>query len=106
MVPRGWWHPQGRTILTRDVDGNCASYLLWLRGVAHCGMSTAKVLLKMEGRGVLQDLIPDVWQLDLAYVPVKGWIIDPDVHGLCHGSGNTVHLSTHHEEIVHTDAMT
>ena len=40
------------------------------------------MLLEMEGRGVLQDLIPHVGQLVLDNVPFKGWIIDPDSHGL------------------------
>ena len=43
---------------------------------------SSKVLLRMKGRGVLQDLIPDVGQLELAYVPIKGCIIDPYVHGI------------------------
>ena len=60
----------------------------------------------MEGRGVLQDLIPNVGQLELAYVPIKGCIIDPDVHLLLDGPGDLVHLPTHYREIVHTDAMT
>ena len=47
-----------------------------------------QVLLKMEGRGVLQDLIPNVGQLELAYVPIMGWIIDPDVQGFLDGPGN------------------
>ena len=66
----------------------------------------SKVLLKMEGRGVLQDLIPDVGQLELGYVPIEQWIIDPEVHDLLDGPGNTVHLPTHYGEIVHTDVMT
>ena len=34
------------------------------------------MLLEMEGRGVKQDLIPNVRQLEFSNVPVKGWIID------------------------------
>ena len=74
--------------------------------MAHCGMATAKVLLQMEGRDVLQDLIPDVGQLKLAYVPIKEWIIDPTVQGLLFSPGNNVHLPIHYGEIVHTDVMT
>ena len=33
-------------------------------------------------------------------------IIDPDVHGLLYGPGNTVCLPTGYEKIVHIDAMT
>ena len=50
--------------------------------------------IKMEGRGVLQDLIPDVGELELATVPAKGWIIYPDVLGLLDGPGNTLYLPT------------
>ena len=64
------------------------------------------VLLEMEGRAVLKYLIPNVGQLEHAYVSIKGWIIDPDVHGLLDGHGDLVYLSTHYGEIVHTDAMT
>ena len=39
----------------------------------------------MKGRGVIQDLIPYVGQLELANVPVKRQIIDPDVHGHFYG---------------------
>ena len=39
--------------------------------------SRSKVSLKMEGRGILQDLIPDMGHLEFGYVSVKGWIIDP-----------------------------
>ena len=67
-------------------------------------MAAAQVVLKMEGRGVLQDLIPDVGQLELAHVPIGGCILDPDVHGL-HGSGSTLCFPTHYVEIVHTDAI-
>ena len=36
----------------------------------------------MEGKGVEQDLILYVGQLELNNIPVKGWNIDPAVHGL------------------------
>ena len=58
--------------------------------MAHCRVATAKVLLEMEGRGVLQDLIQNVGQLELTYVPIIGQIIDPDVHSLLDGPGTTV----------------
>ena len=60
----------------------------------------------MEDRHVLQDLIPDVGQLELAYVPIKRWIIDPDVHSLLYSPFNIVCLPTNYGKIVHTDAMT
>ena len=43
-------------------------------------------------------------QLEL--VPIKGWIIDPDVPGLLDGPSNTVWLPNHYGEIVLTDVMT
>ena len=74
--------------------------------MAHFEMAMVKVLLEMEQRGVLQDLIQNAGYLELVYVPFKGWIIDPDVHGLLDSPGNTVCLPTHYREIVHTDVMT
>ena len=49
----------------------------------------------------MQDLIPNVSFLELVYILVKGWIIEPDVHSLLDGPGEAVHLSTHYGEIVH-----
>ena len=60
----------------------------------------------MEGRGVKQDLIPYVGQLELANIPVKGWIIDPDEHGFFYGLSEVVHLPTNYGEVVCTEAMT
>ena len=34
----------------------------------------------------MQNLIPDVWQVILAYVLFQGWIIDPDVESFFDGS--------------------
>ena len=45
-------------------------------------------------------------QLELANVPVKEWIIDPDVHGLFYCPSDVVHLPTHYGEVVHIDVMT
>ena len=68
--------------------------------------AAVKVLLEMEGRDVLQDLIPNVGQLELVYLPLKRWIIDPDVCGLLDGPGDALCLPTHYGEIVATDVMT
>ena len=70
------------------------------------GWQEQSYYLRMEGRVVLQDIISDVRQLELAYVPVKGWIIDPEVHGILDGPDNTVCLPTHYGETVHSDVMT
>ena len=67
--------------------------------VAHCGIATVKVLLEMEGRDVLQDLISYVGQLELSCVPIKGRNIDPDVHDIHDGPGNTLCLPTTMEKL-------
>ena len=36
----------------------------------------------MEGRTDEQDVTSNTGQLEFANVPIKGWIIVPDVHGL------------------------
>ena len=69
------------------------------------GGEAKKMLLEMEGRGVKQDLIPNVGQLEFANFHVKGLIIDPDVHGLLDGPGGVVCLPASYGEIVHTDVM-
>ena len=61
---------------------------------------------KVEGRGIMQDLSPCVGQLKVANIPVEGWIIDPDVHGLLNGPCDVVHLPTLNGEVVHTAVMT
>ena len=60
----------------------------------------------MEGRGIKQDLIPYVGQLELANIPFEGYIIDPGIHGLLDGPYNVVHLSTNYGEVFYTDMMT
>ena len=45
-------------------------------------------------------------QLELASVPVKGWIIDPDVYGLLRGPSDDVCLLTNYGEVVHTVVIT
>ena len=102
MVLRGIAPPREDHTYQRCRCKMCAPYLRWLR---RCS-SSSKVLLKMEDRGVLQDLIPDVGQLELACVPIKGWIIGPNVHILLCGPGNNVCLHTHYEKIVNNDVMT
>ena len=48
----------------------------------------------------------NVGQLEPAYVPIEGLIIDPDIYGLLDGPGNVVHLPTNYGEIVQTNAIT
>ena len=60
----------------------------------------------MEGRNVLWDFIPDMGQLELVNVSAKGWIIDPDVHGLCDDTHDGMCLPPHNTEIILTNVMT
>ena len=60
----------------------------------------------MEDRSVLQNLITDVGQLELAYVPIKEWIIYSDVCGLLDGLWNIAQLPLHYGKIVNTDVIT
>ena len=43
--------------------------------------------------------------MEFANVSVRGWIIEPDVHGLLDGPSGGVCLPAHNGEIVHTDVM-
>ena len=56
-------------------------------------------------KGCLAGPPPYVGQLELANVPVKGWITDPDVHVL-YDPSDAVHLPAHYGEVVHIDVMT
>ena len=45
-------------------------------------------------------------QLELYNVPLKGWIINPCIHGPLYGPCNFVCLPTGYGEVIHTDVMT
>ena len=62
-------------------------------------------LPKMEGSGVLQDLIPDVQKLVFPQIPVEGRVIDSYEHHLLDGPGNPVWFHANNGETVHTDAV-
>ena len=64
------WHPQKDHTCQRCRCKLMAPYLLWPFWVG-----SSKVSLKIEGGVALQDLMPDVRQLELVYVPVKGWMM-------------------------------
>ena len=55
-------------------------------GQAQWATAVGKGLLEMEVKGIKQDLIQYVGQLECASVPIEGWVIDPDVYGLLGGS--------------------
>ena len=108
MVPRGFMYSPG----IGPYHQCCWCNASCVASCPLCGRSggpnvgaTERVLLEMKGRCVLQDLIPNVVQLEFATIPVKGWIIDPDVHDLLDGISNVVWLPAHYRETVHSDAM-
>ena len=47
-----------------------------------------------------------VGQMKLPSVPVKGWIIGIDIHGLLDGPSNVVRLHTHNGEAFHPGMVT
>ena len=59
----------------------------------------------MEGRGVLQDLITDVEELELPQIPVERWIIDLYELGFLDDPGTAMHLPTHYRKTVHIDTV-
>ena len=48
------------------------------------------MLLEVQCRCVLEYLIPYMGQLELSQIPVKGGVIDPDVHGLLDVPGHAL----------------
>ena len=65
-----------------------------------------KGLFQLEVRGVEQDLVSNVGQLELAIVPVEGLIINPGVHGPLGGPSDVLWLCTHNGEVVFHGMMT
>ena len=101
LVPKeGNWHPKGRTILTNMKM--CVCPPMCVMGEVDLLWGDGKGLSKVEGWGILQDLIPDVEQLVLSRVPVEGWVIDLNEHGPLDGPSNTVH---HNGKAVLIDRM-
>ena len=69
-------------------------------------MLLPRVLLEFEFWGVKQNLIPYVWQMELAYISVKGWIIDPYVQCFFYSSAEVLVLPTNNIEVFNGDLMT
>ena len=46
-----------------------------------------------------------MWKLVLSIVPVKGWVINSDVHGFCDGPSGAMCFPAYDGEAVHTDRM-
>ena len=54
----------------------------------------------------MQNLIPDIWQMVLAYVSIQGWIIDPNIESFFHVSHWVLVLSPHYAEVIYANHMT
>ena len=84
---RGWiGTPRGRPYLPGWWNILCASNV-WCEGMAYY-VEDGSRLPEMEGKGVLQNLIPHVGKLEFPQVPFEGWVIDIDEHGLFYGPGD------------------
>ena len=111
VVPNGLAPNWCRTIylpVLYDLDTSCGSPPPVQQVLAKCSgqLGGEGGLLKGEVRCIDQDLIPYVGQLEFTNVPIKGWIIDPDTHGLLDGPCGVVHLPTQYGKAVHTGVMT
>ena len=47
-----------------------------------------------------------MWQLELAYISIQGWVIDSDQYCFFDGSGSTMVLPAHYTEVVQRHLMT
>ena len=87
-------------------------YCLWqmekpLQGdISMWQMLLPRVLFQFEFWGVEQNLIPYVRQMELAYIFVKGWIIDLYVQCFFDSSAEVLVLPTNNIEIFNGDLMT
>ena len=54
----------------------------------------------------MQHLIPDVWQLVLAYVSIQGWIVDLNVESFFDGSHYVLVLSYHYAKVIYANQVT
>ena len=73
-----------------------------------CGRcyATRVILLQFEFWDVIQNLIPFVRQMVLAYISIKEWIVHPDVNSFFYGSDEVLVLSPHNAEILNGRIMT
>ena len=63
-------------------------------------------LLQFKFWDVMQNLIPYVWQMVLANVFVKGWIINSDIQSFFYGSQEVLTFSSHYFKVVNGDIVT
>ena len=71
-----------------------------------CDGDVEKGGITVDREPVLQHLIPNVWQLVLAKVPVLGRVIDCEESGLLYVSGDALGLPIHYGKTVQLDGMT
>ena len=63
-------------------------------------------LLQFEFWDVIQNLIPYMRQMVLAYISIEGWIIHPDVNSFFYGSDEVLVLPPYNAEIFNSGVMT
>ena len=73
-----------------------------------CGRcyATRVILPQFEFWDVIQNLIPYVRQMVLAYISIEGWIVHPDVNSCLYGSDDVLVLSPHNAAILNGGIMT
>ena len=92
---------KGRTVLTKVMKFVHPQY----EGDWPIEESSASGLAEVEGRGVLQDLIPDVGSCYFSRFLLRGWVIDTDQLGFPHGPGDSVCFPAYSGEAVHVDGV-
>ena len=72
-----------------------------------CGRckATRVILLQFEFWDVIQNLIPYVRQMVLAYISIEGWIVHPDINTFFCGSDEVLVLSSNNAEILNGGIM-
>ena len=57
-------------------------------------------LFKLHFRWPDQHLIPNMWQLVLAHISIKGWVIDSNQYSLSDCSSHALVIPAHNAEII------
>ena len=78
---------------------------MWVSG-GHQTPDVVELLLEFKFWWLDQHLIPYMWQLVLAYISVKGWVIDSNEYCFFDGSGNTLVLPAHSAKSFKRKVMT
>ena len=48
---------------------------------------------------LVEEVVPYVWELVLPQVPVEGWVLNADEHGLLNGPGLVVNFIVHYVKL-------